>query len=57
MTLRIQNNQGATQEYRNVENETAAREIIKSWSDPENLKTTLIDDGKFVWDSIPANEA
>jgi hypothetical protein len=57
MTLRLQNTQGATQEYRDVAGKEEAREIIATWSDPEKLKATLIDEGEYIWDSIPADEA
>ena len=57
MTLRLQNDQGATQEYHGIADEAEAREIIATWNDPENLKATLIDEGEIIWESIPANEA
>lgn len=58
MTLKIQNEQGACQEYRNVTDAAEAREIIaREWDKPEELKATLIDEGKYIWDSISAEQA
>jgi len=51
MQLIIHNTEGASQEYA-VASKQEAREIISTWSDPENLKVTLIDEGEMIWESI-----
>ena len=55
MTLILINEQGASEQYRNVESIDAAVRIVETWQDPENLNARLSDEGEIVYEG-PATD-